>query len=181
MVVRYFLYMAGPAYAVSRWAAHLLGSIPERGLRFWGGGDVSFGAWFLALNVQHWDDSRLCASSCNATNLVGYWDISRCNGVCQPETSLLRLHRDACGTNPLIPRGKLLLPENSQSYDASLEKCHTIRKAVLDHKECRKVDPKKQPPSKPSPPPPNSKPPPPPPTKGQPPLSPRKGQPPSAR
>eukprot|EP00873_Tetraselmis_striata_P025900 jgi/Tetstr1/446164/TSEL_003565.t1 len=135
---KYFLYQAGPAYALSRWAATLLMSVPEGGLRFFGGGDASFGAWFLALNVTHLDEMRLCASNCNQRNLLGYWEVSKCNGMCDPENGMIKVHNDECGTAPTLPPGTAFLPQNRQSYDPSKEKCHKIYEDKLDHSECRK-------------------------------------------
>lgn len=153
---KYFLHMAAPAFAVSRYAASLLGNVPEGGLRLWAVGEVSLGSWFLALNVQHWEDTRLCSPNCNQKNVVAHWASpgGGCRGQCSPEEVMQGLHKQACGREPIIPTGKFFLPEGSQSFDSSKEKCHVRGADRLDHRECRKV---------PAPPPASAKPPPPPP------------------
>jgi hypothetical protein len=104
----------------------LLMSIPEDGLRFFGGGDASFGAWFLAFNVTHMDDMRMCCGACKP-NMLGYWEISKCNGICNPETTMARVHTEECGASPTLPRGETELPETRRSYEISKEKCHKVR------------------------------------------------------
>lgn len=126
---RYFLHMSAPAFAVSRWATTLLSGIPDRGLRFWGSGGASVGSWFLALNVQHWEDSRLCADGCS-TNMVATQVSSNCTSSCDLESLMLSSHNRTCGTAPIIPAGKVLLPEITPSFDASLEQCHEVRAVV---------------------------------------------------
>ena len=50
----------------------------------------------LAFNVTHFDDRRLCDSSCKPTSIVVY-DIPKCAGLCDPLTSLPAMAADpAC-------------------------------------------------------------------------------------
>lgn len=137
---KYYLYQAGPAYAISRWGVELLMSIPEDGLRFFGGGDASFGAWFLAFNVTHMDDMRMCCGACKP-NMLGYWEISKCNGICNPETTMARVHTEECGASPTLPPGATELPETRRSYEISKEKCHKLHDDWIDHSQCRRGTP----------------------------------------
>jgi galactosylxylosylprotein 3-beta-galactosyltransferase len=108
-------------------------SAPEKGLRFFGAGDASFGAWMLAFNVTHWEDRRMCSNDCSETNILGLYHTTRCNGLCKPEEDMLELHRDVCGAEPTIPRGQAILPESRlHSYDPSKEKCHRVRPSYLN-------------------------------------------------
>eukprot|EP00873_Tetraselmis_striata_P022514 jgi/Tetstr1/442778/TSEL_030863.t1 len=137
---KYFMYKAGPAYALSSWAASLLMAVPDRGLRFFGAGDASFGGWMLAFNVTHWEDRRLCSNDCSETNILGYYDTTKCNGLCNPTEDLPKIHADVCGAEPTIPRGYTYLPESDKhSYDPSKEKCHKVYADWVDHKYCRET------------------------------------------
>ena len=60
--------------------------------------DVTIGSWLLALNSTHFDDRRLCETSCTGT-AVGVYDFPKCAGLCNPVKSLRDLHADpACLT-----------------------------------------------------------------------------------
>ena len=60
--------------------------------------DVTIGSWLLALNSTHFDDRRLCETSCTGTS-VGIYDFPKCAGLCNPDQSLRELHADpACHT-----------------------------------------------------------------------------------
>mmetsp|Transcript_36868 Transcript_36868/g.93161 ORF Transcript_36868/g.93161 Transcript_36868/m.93161 type:complete len:425 (+) Transcript_36868:133-1407(+) len=136
---RYFQYHAGPAYAMSRRAVRLLASVPDGGLRFWGAGDASFGAWMLAFNVTHLEDRRLCSPNCNEINALAHW--GNCNGLCGPSKAMLLAHKGTCGTEPAIPRGMQELPWKPwASFNSTKEKCHQIHGDWLDHSRCRTPD-----------------------------------------
>lgn len=58
--------------------------------------DVTIGSWLLALNSTHFDDRRLCETSCTGTS-VGIYDFPKCAGLCSPVERLRELHADpAC-------------------------------------------------------------------------------------
>ena len=58
--------------------------------------DVTIGSWLLALNSTHYDDRRLCETSCTE-NSIGVYDFPKCAGLCNPVKALHDLHADpAC-------------------------------------------------------------------------------------
>jgi hypothetical protein len=63
-----------------------------------GHADVTVGSWMLAFNVTHFDDRRLCETSCSQSSLAVY-DIPGCAGLCDPVRQLPTLHNSsqACG------------------------------------------------------------------------------------
>mmetsp|Transcript_40085 Transcript_40085/g.71947 ORF Transcript_40085/g.71947 Transcript_40085/m.71947 type:complete len:445 (-) Transcript_40085:100-1434(-) len=134
---KYYLYFAGPAYAMSRWAVSLLASVPDGGLRFWGAGDASFGAWMLAFNTTHIEDRRMCSNNCGEINILALW--GKCNGLCNSAKAMPQSHKDTCGTEPTIPRGMAELPWKPwNAYNSTKEKCHQIHDDWLDHTNCNK-------------------------------------------
>ena len=72
--------------------------------------DVTLGAWMLALDVNHFDDRRLCDPWCTPSSLAVY-NIPECAGLCNPVDDLLHLHaQEDCrsqaasdGSVPLLP------------------------------------------------------------------------------
>ena len=58
--------------------------------------DVTIGSWLLALNSTHFDDRRLCETSCTGTS-VGVYDFPKCAGLCDSVVRLRALQSDpAC-------------------------------------------------------------------------------------
>ncbi len=58
--------------------------------------DVTIGSWLLALNSTHFDDRRLCETSCTGAS-IGVYDFPKCAGLCNPVQSLHDLHAEpAC-------------------------------------------------------------------------------------
>ena len=55
--------------------------------------DVTVGSWLLALNSTHFDDRRLCETSCTETS-IAVFDMPECAGLCNPVSSLGSLHAD---------------------------------------------------------------------------------------
>ena len=72
--------------------------------------DVTLGAWMLALDVNHFDDRRLCDPWCTPSSLAVY-NIPECSGLCNPVDDLLHLYaQEDCrsqaatdGSVPLLP------------------------------------------------------------------------------
>ncbi len=66
--------------------------------------DVTIGSWLLALNSTHFDDRRLCETSCTGTS-IGVYDFPKCAGLCNPVTRLRELQSDpAC---QIVSEGEL--------------------------------------------------------------------------
>uniref|UniRef100_A0A061SA09 Hexosyltransferase n=1 Tax=Tetraselmis sp. GSL018 TaxID=582737 RepID=A0A061SA09_9CHLO len=135
---KYFMYTAGPAFALSYRGALLLGSVPPGGLRFYGAGDASVGGWMLALNVTHGEDHRLCHNACKH-NTIAYYDTTKCNGLCDSAKELPQLHKEQCGAEPTVPTGHADLPTDPvNEADKAREQCAKIYEDRLDQSECRR-------------------------------------------
>ncbi|XP_074320256.1 putative beta-1,3-galactosyltransferase 2 [Silene latifolia] len=99
---RYFRHATGQLYAISKDLASYI-SINKNVLHKYANEDVSLGAWFIGLDVQHIDDRRLCcgtAPDCEwkaqAGNVcVASFDWS-CSGICRSVERMGEVHR-RCG------------------------------------------------------------------------------------
>ncbi|KAH9623025.1 hypothetical protein KSS87_004105 [Heliosperma pusillum] len=99
---RYFRHATGQLYAVSKDLATYI-SINKHVLHKFANEDVSIGAWFIGLDVQHIDDRRLCCGTppdcewkAQAGNVcVASFDWS-CSGVCKSVERMGEVHR-RCG------------------------------------------------------------------------------------
>ena len=70
----YFSHCWGSLYVLSRKAAASMLAVPEDILRSFENEDVTIGTFMLAANLQHYDDRRLCASTCDGGG-VGLYDV----------------------------------------------------------------------------------------------------------
>lgn len=66
----YFAHSWGSLYVLSNNAVTAVLSIDNKHLRNFANEDVTIGSWMLALNMKHYDDRRLCMSSCAMSGLA---------------------------------------------------------------------------------------------------------------
>lgn len=99
---KYFRHATGQLYAISKDLATYI-SINQHVLHKYANEDVSLGAWFIGLDVDHIDDRRLCCGTppdcewkAQAGNLcVASFDWS-CSGICKSAERISEVHR-RCG------------------------------------------------------------------------------------
>ncbi|XP_010536663.1 PREDICTED: probable beta-1,3-galactosyltransferase 4 [Tarenaya hassleriana] len=98
---KYFRHATGQLYAISRDLASYI-SINQHVLHKYANEDVSLGAWFIGLDVEHIDDRRLCCGTTDcewkaqAGNMcVASFDWS-CSGICRSADRMKDVHR-RCG------------------------------------------------------------------------------------
>ncbi|KAK4255342.1 hypothetical protein QN277_008354 [Acacia crassicarpa] len=99
---KYFRHATGQLYAISKDLASYI-SINQHVLHKYANEDVSLGAWFLGLDVEHIDDRRLCCGTppdcewkAQAGNVcVASFDWS-CSGICRSAERIKEVHR-RCG------------------------------------------------------------------------------------
>ncbi|KAI3901400.1 hypothetical protein MKX01_009648 [Papaver californicum] len=99
---KYFRHATGQLYAISNDLARYI-SINRHMLHKYANEDVSLGAWFIGLDVEHIDDRRLCCGTppdcewkAQAGNLcVASFDWS-CSGICRSHDRIKEVHR-RCG------------------------------------------------------------------------------------
>ncbi|RZC80373.1 hypothetical protein C5167_042946 [Papaver somniferum] len=99
---KYFRHATGQLYAISNDLARYI-SINRHLLHKYANEDVSLGAWFIGLDVEHIDDRRLCCGTppdcewkAQAGNLcVASFDWS-CSGICRSHDRIKEVHR-RCG------------------------------------------------------------------------------------
>ncbi|OVA03380.1 Glycosyl transferase [Macleaya cordata] len=99
---KYFRHATGQLYAISRDLAKYI-SINQHVLHKYANEDVSLGAWFIGLDVEHIDDRRLCCGTppdcewkAQAGNIcVASFDWS-CSGICRSSERIKDVHR-RCG------------------------------------------------------------------------------------
>ncbi|GAB4819945.1 hypothetical protein N2152v2_006991 [Parachlorella kessleri] len=99
----YFTHAWGPIYVLSGRVAEYLAAQRPGSLRFFNNEDVTVGSWMLALNVTHFDDRRLCETSCSQSSLAVY-DIPGCAGLCNPVRQLPLLHNSSQCRMPTLTR-----------------------------------------------------------------------------
>jgi hypothetical protein len=84
------MYACGPIYAVSRKAMNHVFKDGAESNRFFAIEDQSMGMWMLAHNVVHFDDRRLCASTCHSSGAFvavnGF--APTCTGMVNPSNEL---------------------------------------------------------------------------------------------
>ncbi|KAK8921358.1 putative beta-1,3-galactosyltransferase 2 [Platanthera zijinensis] len=96
---KYFRHATGQLYAISRDLATYI-SINRHVLHKYANEDVSLGAWFIGLDVEHIDDRRLCCGTppdcewkAQAGNIcVASFDWS-CSGICKSAERMWEVHR----------------------------------------------------------------------------------------
>ncbi|KAI3863177.1 hypothetical protein MKW98_015635 [Papaver atlanticum] len=99
---KYFRHATGQLYAVSKDLATYI-SINQHVLHKFANEDVSLGAWFIGLDVEHIDDRRLCCGTppdcewkAQAGNVcVASFDWS-CSGICKSADRIKEVHQ-RCG------------------------------------------------------------------------------------
>ncbi|XP_078149583.1 putative beta-1,3-galactosyltransferase 2 [Carex rostrata] len=99
---KYFRHATGQIYAISKDLATYI-SINQHVLHRYANEDVSIGAWFIGLDVNHIDDRRLCCGTppdcewkAQAGNLcVASFDWS-CSGICKSVDKIREVHH-RCG------------------------------------------------------------------------------------
>ncbi|KAK8997374.1 hypothetical protein V6N11_020854 [Hibiscus sabdariffa] len=98
---KYFRHATGQLYAISRDLASYI-SINQHVLHKYANEDVSLGAWFIGLDVDHIDDRRLCCGTTDcewkaqAGNIcVASFDWT-CSGICRSVERMKDVHR-RCG------------------------------------------------------------------------------------
>ncbi|XP_047944493.1 probable beta-1,3-galactosyltransferase 2 [Salvia hispanica] len=99
---KYFRHATGQLYAISKDLATYI-SVNKNVLHKFANEDVSLGAWFIGLDVQHIDDRRLCCGTppdcewkAQAGNVcVASFDWS-CSGICRSVDRIKEVHR-RCG------------------------------------------------------------------------------------
>ncbi|KAI0507520.1 hypothetical protein KFK09_013645 [Dendrobium nobile] len=99
---KYFRHATGQLYAISRDLATYI-SINQHVLHKYANEDVSLGAWFIGLNVEHIDDRKLCCGTppdcewkAQAGNIcVASFDWS-CSGICRSVERMKEVH-NRCG------------------------------------------------------------------------------------
>ncbi|KAK1308626.1 putative beta-1,3-galactosyltransferase 2 [Acorus calamus] len=99
---RYFRHATGQLYAISKDLATYI-SINKHVLHKYANEDVSLGAWFIGLDVEHIDDRRLCCGTppdcewkAQAGNIcVASFDWT-CSGICKSAERIKEVHQ-RCG------------------------------------------------------------------------------------
>ncbi|KAJ4981119.1 hypothetical protein NE237_031956 [Protea cynaroides] len=99
---KYFRHATGQLYAISKDLATYI-SINQHVLHKYANEDVSLGAWFIGLDVEHIDDRRLCCGTppdcewkAQAGNIcVASFDWS-CSGICKSAERIREVHH-RCG------------------------------------------------------------------------------------
>ncbi|XP_029120899.1 probable beta-1,3-galactosyltransferase 2 isoform X1 [Elaeis guineensis] len=99
---KYFRHATGQLYAISKDLATYI-SINQHVLHKYANEDVSLGAWFIGLDVEHIDDRRLCCGTppdCEwkaqaGNTCVASFDWS-CSGICKSAERIRDVHR-RCG------------------------------------------------------------------------------------
>ncbi|RWR72923.1 Glycosyl transferase [Cinnamomum micranthum f. kanehirae] len=99
---KYFRHATGQLYAISKDLATYI-SINQHVLHRYANEDVSLGAWFIGLDVEHIDDRRLCCGTppdcewkAQAGNIcVASFDWS-CSGICKSAERIKEVHQ-RCG------------------------------------------------------------------------------------
>ncbi|XP_039054737.1 probable beta-1,3-galactosyltransferase 2 [Hibiscus syriacus] len=99
---KYFRHATGQLYSISNELASYI-SINQHVLHKYANEDVSLGAWFIGLDVEHIDDRRLCCGTppdcewkAQAGNVcVASFDWT-CSGICRSADGIREVHR-RCG------------------------------------------------------------------------------------
>lgn len=99
---KYFRHATGQLYAISKDLATYI-SVNQPLLHKFANEDVSLGAWFIGLDVEHIDDREMCCGSetdCEWKAQAGNVCVAsfdwRCSGVCNPVERLKDVH-SRCG------------------------------------------------------------------------------------
>lgn len=91
----YFTHTWGSMYVLSNRAVRSMLQIKKENLRYLANEDVTIGMWMLALDMKHFDDRRMCESSCGLGG-VGLMDLPH-PGLEPVVKRMLELHAsDSC-------------------------------------------------------------------------------------
>ncbi|XP_057962097.1 probable beta-1,3-galactosyltransferase 2 [Malania oleifera] len=100
---KYFRHATGQLYAISKDLATYI-SINQQLLHKYANEDVSLGAWFIGLDVEHVDDRRLCCGTppdCEWKAQAGNICIAsfdwRCSGICKSVERMKFVHQRCAG------------------------------------------------------------------------------------
>uniref|UniRef100_A0A0D9VVV1 Hexosyltransferase n=1 Tax=Leersia perrieri TaxID=77586 RepID=A0A0D9VVV1_9ORYZ len=101
---KYFRHATGQLYAISKDLASYI-SINQHVLHKYANEDVSLGAWFIGLDVEHVDDRRLCCGTqpdcewkAQAGNVCAASFDWSCSGICKSADRMKEVHQ-RCGEN----------------------------------------------------------------------------------
>ncbi|KAL1169960.1 hypothetical protein V6Z11_A05G181300 [Gossypium hirsutum] len=99
---KYFRHATGQLYAISKDLATYI-FINQNVLHKYANEDVSLGAWFIGLDVEHVDDRRLCCGTppdcewkAQAGNICAASFDWRCSGICRSVERIVEVH-ERCG------------------------------------------------------------------------------------
>ncbi|TYI27560.1 hypothetical protein ES332_A05G185300v1 [Gossypium tomentosum] len=99
---KYFRHATGQLYAISKDLATYI-FINQNLLHKYANEDVSLGAWFIGLDVEHVDDRRLCCGTppdcewkAQAGNICAASFDWRCSGICRSVERIVEVH-ERCG------------------------------------------------------------------------------------
>ncbi|TYI81893.1 hypothetical protein E1A91_D05G185300v1 [Gossypium mustelinum] len=99
---KYFRHATGQLYAISKDLATYI-FINQNVLHKYANEDVSLGAWFIGLDVDHVDDRRLCCGTppdcewkAQAGNICAASFDWRCSGICRSVERIMEVH-ERCG------------------------------------------------------------------------------------
>ncbi|KAB2029669.1 hypothetical protein ERO13_D05G173700v2 [Gossypium hirsutum] len=99
---KYFRHATGQLYAISKDLATYI-FINQNVLHKYANEDVSLGAWFIGLDVEHVDDRRLCCGTppdcewkAQAGNICAASFDWRCSGICRSVERIMEVH-ERCG------------------------------------------------------------------------------------
>ncbi|KAG8494397.1 hypothetical protein CXB51_012142 [Gossypium anomalum] len=99
---KYFRHATGQLYALSKDLATYI-FINRNVLHKYANEDVSLGAWFIGLDVEHVDDRRLCCGTppdcewkAQAGNICAASFDWRCSGICRSVERIMEVH-ERCG------------------------------------------------------------------------------------
>ncbi|KAL7131941.1 hypothetical protein ABFS83_12G038700 [Erythranthe nasuta] len=110
---KYFRHATGQIYAISKDLANYI-SVNQKILHKYANEDVSLGAWFIGLDVEHVDDRNMCCGTspecewkAKAGNVcVASFDWS-CSGICKSVERIKAVHAK-CGEDAAILRNALV-------------------------------------------------------------------------
>lgn len=104
---KYFRHATGQIYAISRDLATFI-SINQPILHKYANEDVSLGAWFIGLDVEHVDDHSMCCGTppdCESKTQAGNLCVAsfdwHCSGICKSVERLKYVH-EKCGEGDLV-------------------------------------------------------------------------------
>ncbi|CAN8245183.1 unnamed protein product [Cochlearia groenlandica] len=93
----YFRHATGQLYALSKdLATYIL--VNQNLLHKYANEDVSLGAWFIGLDVEHVDDTTFCCGTSNCELMILTGNVCaasfdwQCSGICRPDERMFNVH-----------------------------------------------------------------------------------------